>query len=179
MYYSVDSSFNEWEIRSLHVDDIEQFDRLAKEVYTILSDEQTLHFIPEKRLKSLSEARQWLRSSVINFYNDRNYIHFIRSKSSKELIGMVDILSPSLIKDHYALSEYPYFIEFYLRSESQGNSLMSEILPPLLNVIRQQDIDQVAAVTDKKNLAARRLLEKTGFVYKAAFDLTKDLFLIY
>lgn len=70
----------------------------------------------------------------------------------------------------------PHFVEFYIKSELQGGSIMSRILPSALQAVKEQDIDVIAAVADRTNYAARKVLERSGFAVKEQFDFTKDLF---
>ena len=100
----------------------------------------------------------------------------IRSARNGIIVGIIDILSPTLVEEHYRLPSYPYFVEFYIKGELQGSSLMSKILPKVLQVIKKQNIDIIAAVADKNNFAARKVLEKSGFSKIEAFDSTKDLY---
>jgi RimJ/RimL family protein N-acetyltransferase len=176
MFEPVNFTVEDFEISPLKGEDLPRFDIMAKDVYDILSDEQTLRFIPEKRLSSQQEAVKWLQLSVVNFYTGRNYIHLIRAKRTGKIWGIIDILSPALVRDHYQLSSYPHFVEFYIKGELQGGSLMSKILPKVLQLIKNQDIDVIAAVADRNNFAARKVLEKSGFANVKRFDSTKDLF---
>jgi RimJ/RimL family protein N-acetyltransferase len=166
----------EFEISPLNGNDMERFDQVAGEVYNILSDERTLRFIPEKRLNNKEEAIQWLKLSVLNFHSGRNFIHMIRIKGTGEIVGIIDFLTPKLVMEYYQLCSYPYFVEFYIKGEHQGSSLMSKILPRLLKLINKQNISVIAAVADRQNIAARKVLEKSGFAMKGLFDSTKDLF---
>jgi len=176
MFEPVNFTVEDFEISPLKGKDLHRFDIMAEDVYDILSDEQTLRFIPEKRLSSKQEAVTWLQLSVVNFHIGRNYIHLIRAKSTGEILGIIDILSPALVRDHYQLPSYPHFVEFYIKGELQGGSLMSKILPKVLQFIRNQDIDVIGAVADRQNFAAKKVLEKSGFVNIEPFDLTKDFF---
>ena len=157
-------------------DDLERYDDMTGEIYEIFTDERTLQFLPEKRLYSLEDAEQWMKGAILNFHTGRSYVHFVRSKSSGRLLGMIDILSPAMAREHYFLSNYPWFIEFYLKGDAQGHSLMSVILPEVIDHIRSQGIDKIGAVVNRKNKAARRVLEKTGFLYNSPFDLLQDLY---
>lgn len=176
MFKPINFTIEEFEISPIKGDDLDRFNVIAEDVYAILSDEETLHFIPEKRLNSKQEAINWLQLSMINFYTGRNFIHLIRSTRNGIIAGIIDILSPTLVKEHYQLPSYPYFVEFYIKGELQGDSLMSKILPKVLQVIKKQNIDVIAAVADRNNLAARKVLEKSGFAKIEPFDSTKDLY---
>ena len=155
---------------------LENIEVISKEVYRILSDERTLKYIPEKRLSNVKDASALLLTTILNFHAGRNYLHIIYSANSGEILGMIDILSPTLVKAHYRLSEYNYFIEFYLKAEAQGVKIMSEILPAIINKMKAQGVKKVAAVADRRNIAARRVLIKSGFTPSGTFDSTKDIF---
>ena len=176
MFKPVNFIIEDFEISPLQGEDLDRFDVLADEVYAILSDEQTLHFIPEKRLNNKDEAMQWLKLALLNFHSGRNYIHLIRSRFTGNIAGIIDVLSPTLVQEYYHLNSYPYFVEFYIKGEYQGGSLMSKILPKVLKLINKQNIDVIAAVADRKNFAARKVLEKSGFAIIEPFDATKDLY---
>ncbi|MFA6083547.1 GNAT family N-acetyltransferase [Mucilaginibacter sp.] len=165
-----------WLIHPFRAGDFERFNALADQVFQILSDEKTLRFIPEKRLTSLEDAHTWLQKSILNFHTGRSYLHFISDKNTGKLAGMIDILSPGFIKQYYTLNDYPYFLEFYLISSAQGRLLMSNLLPEVVLSLRNQGILNVAAVTNRKNSASKRVLEKAGFQYYLKFDVLQDLF---
>ena len=168
----------EFEVSPLNGDDMDRFDQLAMEVCNILSDEKTLRFIPEKRLNNKEEAIQWLKLSILNFHSGRNFIHMIRTRLTGEIVGIIDFLSPTLVREYYQLPSYPYFVEFYIKGEHQGDSLMSKILPEVMQVIKNQHINVIAAVADRNNFAAQKVLERSGFANIKRFDATKDLFQI-
>jgi RimJ/RimL family protein N-acetyltransferase len=112
----------------------------------------------------------------VNFYTGRNFIHLIRHTLTGKIVGIIDVLSPALVMTYYRLSSYPYSLEFYVKAEFQGDSVMSKILPLVLQKIKKQNINTIAAVADKGNVAARKVLEKSGFSNIQPFDLKKDLF---
>lgn len=177
MFSPVNITVEEFQISPLKGDDLQRFDIMAEEICEILSNEQTLHFIPEKRLHSKDEAVKWLQLSIVNFYTGRNFIHLITHLETGKIAGIIDVLSPKLVREHYRLSSYPYFVEFYIKGELQGGAIMSRILPQVLEFIKTHDIDVIAAVADKDNFAARKVLEKSGFTNIERFDATKDLFI--
>jgi len=165
-----------WSIYPFRAGDLDRFEELAYEVLRLLSDEKTLYFIPEKGLRSLGEATAWLQRAVLNFHTGKSFIHFIRQKKDGKLIGMVDILSPDLVKEYYLLADYPYFIEFYLAGSAQGHLLMSELLPEVIQDLQNKGIKKIAAVVNRRNKASKRVLEKAGFCYGSWFDPVQDLY---
>lgn len=172
----IDLRVGDYQLTSLNGKDLENYHTAAEDVFKILSDDETLQFIPEKRLRSVKDAQEWLFTNVLNFHTGRNYLQVIRSGKTGRLIGMIDLLSPALVREHYQLEEYPYFLEFYLKSEVRGASIMTVLLPELLRVLHARGISKIAAVADRSNLAARSVLARSGFVDQGVFDLRKDLF---
>jgi hypothetical protein len=56
MLKPINFTVEDFEICPIKGDDLDRFDIMADEVYDILSDEQTLRYIPEKRLRSYQMA---------------------------------------------------------------------------------------------------------------------------
>ncbi|MET3115084.1 RimJ/RimL family protein N-acetyltransferase [Pedobacter sp. CG_S7] len=157
-------------------EDMNRLDQLSQDIFSLLSDNKTLQFIPEKRLNDEKEAESFLRSTIINYHANRNYVHFITSKHTGKVIGIIDLISPHVAKEHYKMDDYPYFIEFYLSGYASGCYIMTEILPLIVEYILEQGIRKIGAVINRKNIAARKVLEKSDFVYKTQFDPIQDLY---
>ncbi|WP_462265870.1 GNAT family N-acetyltransferase [Mucilaginibacter sp.] len=64
-------------IHPLRPEDLRRYEHLVNEIYQILSDNETLYFIPEKRLRSVKDAENWLNGAILNFHCGRNHLHFI------------------------------------------------------------------------------------------------------
>lgn len=163
-------------IHPFRPEDLSRFEELTKDIFDILSDDQTLKFIPGKRLNNLQEAEIFLQTAIVNYHTGRNYIHFINHKELDKVIGIIDLISPEVVKDHYNMDHYPFFIEFYLSGFASGCYIMSEILPVLIELILDQGIDKIGAVVNRKNIAAKKVLEYANFNYKAPFDIVQDLY---
>lgn len=166
-----------YRIDPLGADDLRQYEELAREIYKLLSDENTLQFLPEKKLSSVTAAKSWLNASLLNFHSGRNQVHLIRSKVSGSLLGIIDLIPPAVAREHYQLSQYPHFIEFYLKSTAKGNALMSRLLPKVLAHLQEEGIGELGAVVNKRNLAARKVLKRSGFRLYGNFDAVQDLYL--
>ena len=163
-------------IHPFRPEDLSRFNELTKDIFDILSDEHTLKFLPGKRLNNLQEAELFLQTTIINYHSGRNYLHFISHKELNKVIGMIDLISPEVAKSHYSMDHYPFFIEFYLSGFATGCYIMSEILPLLIDELLCQGISRIGAVINRKNIAARKVLEKSDFNYKAPFDIVQDLY---
>lgn len=115
-------------IHPFRPEDLQRFEQLTQDIFSILSDDKTLKFIPGKRLNNLEEATSFLRTMVINYHAGLNYIHFITDKQLNKVVGMIDLISPKVAKTHYQIDHYPFFIEFYLSGFASGCYIMTEIL---------------------------------------------------
>lgn len=156
--------------------DLARYETLVKEIYLLFSDADTLQFLPEKRLNSVQEADSWLKNSILNFYCQRNFLHFVTDKKTGKLLGMIDIFTPDTIQAHYLLPHYPHFIEFYLRGNARGKKIMSRLLPGLLAELRKRGINEVGAAINVHNSAARKVLTYSGFRFAQSFDARQDLY---
>jgi RimJ/RimL family protein N-acetyltransferase len=163
-------------IHPFRPEDLGRFEDLSSDIYSILSDDQTLKFIPGKRLNSLQEAELFLQTMVMNYHSGHNYIHFITHKQLGKVIGIIDLISPEVARQHYQMDHYPFFIEFYLSGFASGCYIMTEILPQLIDNLSDQGISKIGTVVNRKNIAARKVLEKANFRYKAKFDMLQDLY---
>ena len=156
--------------------DFDRYGQLVDDIYSILSDSQTLKFIPTKRLHNIKEAEHYLNTMIINYHTGKKYLHFITDKNHDKVVGMVDLISPAVAMEHYNITNYPYFIEFYLSSSMTGCYIMTELLPMIVESISRQGITELGAIVNRKNIAARKVLENAQFTYKARFDILQDLY---
>lgn len=89
---------------------------------------------------------------------------------------MIDIVSPDKARKHYRLKQYSYFIEFYLKSNAKGRKIMTGLLPHIIVQLQQREIQHLAAVSNRQNHAALKVLGRAGFEYKSTFDARQDLY---
>lgn len=54
---------------------------------------------------------------------------------------------------------------------------MTEILPIILEHIHDQGIDKIAAVVNRTNKSAIKVLERSGFKIKDKFDILQDIYI--
>ncbi|HEX8018615.1 GNAT family protein [Mucilaginibacter sp.] len=166
-----------YRIDPLGAGDILQYEKLTTEIYQLLTDEHTLQFLPEKKLHSVDAARNWLNAALLNFYSGRNQVHLIRSAAGGTLVGVIDLIPPAVAREYYCLADYPFFIEFYLKSSESGKALMSRLLPKILSHLVQDGITELAAVVNRQNIAAGKVLKRAGFRHSGHFDQVQDIYL--
>lgn len=176
MSYSIHYENADYLIHSFRPAELDRFDALSAEVFRILSDDHTLRYIPSKRMESVQETEFYLRTMVINFHTGKNLLHFITDKKSGQVVGMIDLISPEMAREHYRISEYPFFVEFYLGSFVSGCYLMTELLPAVVEQLLAGGIGRIGAVVNRRNIAAEKVLKKAKFKKKHAFDLEQDFY---
>lgn len=59
---------------------------------------------------------------------------------------------------------------------ASDHSIMSQAIPYIVKAIKENSIQEIAAVINRNNIAARRVLEKADFKYYFKFDFQKDLY---
>jgi RimJ/RimL family protein N-acetyltransferase len=163
-------------IQSFHARDFQRWSGMVDDIYALLSDNQALKYLPFKRLRSVDDADAWLKHGLISLHCGRNYLHFIRTKNNGRIIGFIDIISPELAREHYQLQQYPYFIEFCIKTEYSQKKLMSSLLPDFLESLCNQQVSEIAAVINRNNIAAQKVLCRSGFSYHRFFDDTQDVY---
>ncbi|OOQ61502.1 GNAT family N-acetyltransferase [Mucilaginibacter pedocola] len=163
-------------IDPLGPDDILHYKELACEIYQLFSDEHTLRFLPHKKLSSLTAARNWLSAAFLNFHSGRNQVYLIRAKTNRALLGVIDLIPPAVAKEHYHLPYYPFFIEFYLKGTATGKALMSTLLPQVVGHLQSKGILELAAVANRHNIAAGKVLQRSGFIPEGPFDRYQDIY---
>lgn len=165
-------------VHSFRAQEIKRIGSIAENVYGILSDEDTLRFLPEKRLSSVNDAETFLKGSLLSFHSGKNYLHFISNRKSGTVIGMIDVIPPETAIQHYQLKDYPYFIEFYLKGSSGRKQVMSSVLPLFMEEVKRQRIRKLAAITNRDNIGAQKVLLRSGFDLKGSFDNFQDFYSI-
>ena len=163
-------------VHPISATDLQRQKELIKDIFSILSDEEILRYIPEKRLHSMTDAQNWLGTALLNIQCGRNRTHLITSKKNNQLLGIIDLIPPVVVKEHYRLKQYPHFIEFYLNSSAKGKALMSSLLPQIIRGLTGNGVEHLAAVVNKKNIPACKVLVKAGFMLMADFDAQQDLY---
>lgn len=163
-------------IHGFRAEEMNRLSELSAEVFRILSDDHTLRYLPAKRLDNVAEAEVFLQGMLLNFHSGRNFLHFITDKLSGKVVGMIDLISPALAKEHYQIPCYPFFIEFYLGSFATGCQLMSEVLPAMVAEFVELGIDCIGAVVDRGNIPAKKVLKKAQFSRRYSFDDAQDFY---
>ena len=89
---------------------------------------------------------------------------------------MIELITPQTARQHYRLAQYPYFLEFCLCAKHAGKGLMSSLLPQLIQKLEQKGVRDIGAVVHPHNVAAIKVLQKSGIGQKAHFDAVRQLY---
>lgn len=163
-------------VSSFNAKDLQQWPLMVEDIFSLLSDNHTLRYLPFKRLHSVNDADDWLKNALISLHCGRNYLHFIRGKDDDRIIGFIDVISPDLAKEHYRLQQYPYFIKFCIKTAYAKKRLMSSLLPDFLSSLRDQQVSEIAAVVNRENMVTQKVLNRSGFSYDQRFEATQDVY---
>jgi L-amino acid N-acyltransferase YncA len=68
-------------------------------------------------------------------------------------------------------------VEFYLKGSTRGKALMSRLLPTVVSRLQRDGITDLAAVVNRGNIPATKVLKHSGFMLAGAFDQTQDIYL--
>ena len=144
-------------VHTFRAADIKKEKAISKDVFALFSDEVTTCYLPGKKLSSLQEAEVYFRANLLSYHAGKNFLHFVTDKKSQRIIGMIDLISPGLAKEHYRLSHYPYFIEFYLKTEFHNQGIMGELLPEFIKQLEKKNIKDLSTVVNQKNWSAKKV----------------------
>jgi RimJ/RimL family protein N-acetyltransferase len=156
--------------------DANRYDSLIEDIYKILSDNEVLSFIPEKRLSNKEEAKNFIFSIIAGYEQQTSYAFFITIKDINRTIGVINLISPKKSKENYILKEYNWMIEYFMLKAAWGRNIMSEILPVFKERVLSQGIEKLGAICKQNNYGSIRVLEKSGFKKSFKFDSTQDYY---
>lgn len=176
MQHAIQFEDEDLQIHAFRPEDIGRYEAIARDLFTILSNDTTVKYVPSKRLNTLADAEALLQMMILNHHSGRNQSFFISIKASEKVIGILDLIPPEVAMEHYTISQYPYFIEFYLSKDYTGCQIMSTILPLVMDALIDQGITNIGAIVNRRNIAARKILEKSSFTFSNQFDRVQDFY---
>lgn len=163
-------------LHTFRAEDMTRFQSLSRDIHQLFGQHSSTTFLPHKKLSDVAQAEVLLHTALFNQYNGNSQWFFITQKTRQRTIGMIEVITPNVAKQHYQLEQYPHFIEFCLSPDHIGKGIMSRLLPKLLDKLKQKGIQKIGAVAHPKNLSAVRVLHKSGLIKKTAFDAIRHLY---
>lgn len=141
------------QLRRLHVDDLAAFQayRAIPELgryqgWTPMPEHEAIDFLTRMHEKPLLRRGEWIQLGIAD-------------RTTQELIGDIGIY----LSDDGAGAE----IGFTLAPQSQGRGIATAAVRAAVQLVFENTpVRHVTGMTDTRNLASARLLERAGFIYR-------------
>ena len=147
-------------IRELNVDD-------AQFILTLLNEPSFLHYIGDKKVRNLDDARRYILDGPVASYERHGFGLFrVELKDSHIPIGMCGLLKREELPDPD--------IGFAFLPDFRNRGYAFEAAAAVLNYARQRlKLDRVLAIVNPDNDASIKLLQKLGFKFERMKDDVK------
>jgi len=123
------------------------------------SGENVKKHLPLVYADNPEDAKKKLLDFIDRTLFKQSILYGIRDKNQPFPIGYIHIVSPL---SPTGLNEWS--VDFWMGEIAQGNGHMTDALNSMLEYMRAMQISTVKALVEIENKAAKRVLEKTGFV---------------
>ena len=135
-------------------------------VLRLLNEPSFLHFIGDKGVRNLDDARQYILNGPIASYKKHGFgLYLVQLKSTETSIGMCGLLKRDTLPDiDIGFAFLPAFWNKGYAFESAA-----AIMAYAKNVLK---LPRIVAITDKDNEASGKLLEKLGLIFDRIIDLS-------
>jgi ribosomal-protein-alanine N-acetyltransferase len=120
-----------------------------------------LRYLDRDPIKSIEEAKQWIKMIDNGIDNDEYIAWGITLKNETKLIGTITFWN--IQKEHYRAE-----IGYALHPDQQGRGIMHEAMSTVLNFgFRNMKLHSVEANVNPANGASIKLLERNNFIREA------------
>lgn len=144
-------------------------------IIELLNSPEWLRFIGNKKIKTVEDAKNYLKKGPLKSYLDNGYgLYLVEAKEDSRSIGMCGIINREAL-DHPDIG-FAFLPQFYNRGYA------FEIAGATLNYGREKlNIKKVCAITIPENLRSIRLLEKLGLQFQKTICLpgSEELLQLY
>lgn len=139
-------------------------------VYELVNEPAFKRFIGDKKVNTLADAREYLRTGPIGSYEQHGYGMFLVStKESCEAVGMCGLVK----RDQFEDPDVGF--AFLQRFWARGFAL--ESAQAVVNYgAGQLGLQRMIAIVDPRNKASVRLIRKLGFAYERMVRMQGDEF---
>ncbi|HQW85627.1 MAG TPA: GNAT family N-acetyltransferase [Flavobacteriales bacterium] len=135
----------------------------AEALFKLRSDEQVMAMIGRPRTTSLEDARALIERTWSDQAASNAVSWAVQLAGASEMCGTIGLYRPNW--EHHRIE-----VGYLLRPELWGQGLMGEALHAVVDLaFARYGFHSVEAITDPRNTASRRLLEKNGFVLEGLF----------
>ena len=155
-----------FETARLRLEELEDGD--APFVVALLNTEGFLKNIGDRGVHSLEDAYSYLRLGPVASYLANGFgLYRVQVKASGETVGMCGLVKRAKLQD--------VDLGYALLPDFCGHGYAVEAATAVLADARARlHIDRIVAITDPRNEASVRVLEKLGFRYEKMVRLTPD-----
>lgn len=136
-------------------------------IFELLSNEENQRYLKRPLAQSLEEAKQHILRMNKGAEDDKWLVWAIEKE--EKLIGTICLWN-------FATAQNSGEVGYELHPNFQGKGLMSEAMQAVIDYgINQIGLEQVRAITESKNAASIRLLEKHGFIFQRVLEEEEKL----
>lgn len=127
-----------------------------------------LEFIGDKNVNTIEEARQYLENGPIKSYTENGFgLWLVQLKDSNVPIGMCGLVNREILED--------IDIGFAMLPEYSGLGYGFEIASATMNYAKNNlCFNKIVAITDSKNIASIKLLNKIGLYFEKTLELSEN-----
>lgn len=137
-------------------------------ILSLLNDPAFLHFIGDKGVRNLDDARNYLTNSPIASYQRHGFgLYLVELKDFQTPIGMCGLLKRDAL-EHVDLG-FAFMPDY--RRQGYGCEAASAVLSYARNDLKLGDI---LAITNPDNVGSIKLLERLGFRFERTMTLSED-----
>ena len=135
-------------LRRLSTDD-------APFVFELVNDPDWLRFIGDRGVRTLDDARDYIRKGPIDSYERLGYgLYAVERKEGGRPIGICGLVRRDFLDD--------VDIGFALLPAFRGKGYAREAARAVMSHARDLGLDRILAITSQDNVASQRLLERLG-----------------
>jgi RimJ/RimL family protein N-acetyltransferase len=137
-------------------------------ILRLLNEPTFLRFIGDKRVRTLEDARQYIRSGPIESYARNGFgLYLVQLKTTHISLGMCGLLKRESLTD--------VDIGFAFLPEFWNQGFAFEAAKAVMLYARDVlKLPRIVAITNKDNDASGKLLEKLGMRFDRMINLTGD-----
>ena len=137
-------------------------------IVKLYNDEDYLHFIGDKKVRTIEDAEKNIEEKFIAIYKKQKYGYYLVSlKSDNTPIGTSGLMKRDGLD--YVDIGFAYLKEF--RGKGYAYEATKKILDFGLNEL---DLRPIAAITTIKNISSSNLLERMGFKHEKNIFIPND-----
>lgn len=157
----------------------EKIEQIIEDMYSIYSNNETVKYIPDKKLNSFKEAIDRFQKIRLNYGLQTSFTHFITINSIGRIAGEINIISP-LGASSYKIPNYElkdvWFIE-YAKNIGLGKfGIITRSLKVIIKDLNEQGISKFGAVCFRENKESIKVLLNLGFNKITQFDIYQDYY---